>query len=277
MLRSSALVIGDEILGGFVHDTNSSWLASTLQPHGVPLDRVVTVPDDIAAIGEALSTELARGGPRLIVTSGGIGSTPDDITFEAVAAALGEDLIENEVIAGRISGALEWQADLGMNVTDDYRWHMMRMARIPSSGRLLDQDRGWIPGIVIDVDGGSDAAGTTIAILPGVPSEYRRLMDDVIAPRLLAGRNPTPHVVEIEHGLPESALNLLFARLGREHPDVKLGSYPGNPMLIRLSGVSDVVGPAADLIRDGLASLLTTPGGAALTAAWMARFSRPQE
>lgn len=277
MLRCSALVIGDEILGGFVQDTNSAFLAACVRDHGVPLDRVVTVPDDMAAIDEALTTELARGGPRVIVTSGGIGSTPDDITFEAVAAALGQGLVENPVIAERISGALAWQAGLGMDVTDEYRWHMMRMARIPAGGRLIDEDRGWIPGIVVDVQGGSDDGGASIAILPGVPSEYRRLLNDVITPRLLAGHNPTPAVVEIEHGLPESSLNLLFARLTREHPDVKLGSYPGNPMLIRLSGVPDVVEPAAALVRMGLADLLATPGGAALADAWLARFSRPQE
>lgn len=271
MLRSSALVIGDEILGGFVQDTNSSWLARHLQAAGVPLDRIHTVPDDMAAIDEALQLELARGGPRLVVTSGGIGSTPDDITFEAVAASLGMDLVEDPLITSRIEGALAWQADLGMEVTDEYRWHMMRMARLPAGGRLLDEEAGWIPGIVVDVDGGCAADGTTIAILPGVPSEFRRLLAEVIGPRLVAGRNPTPAVAEIEHHLPESALNLVFERLGREHPHVKLGSYPGDPMLVRLTGTADVVADAETFVRAQLDELLASPGGAALAAAWHRR------
>ena len=88
-LRASIVVIGDEILGGFVHDTNSHWLAGQLQTHGIPLDRVQTVPDTMAAIDEGLRMELGRSRPRLILTSGGIGSTPDDLTMEAVAATLG--------------------------------------------------------------------------------------------------------------------------------------------------------------------------------------------
>ncbi len=86
MLEASVVVIGDEILSGYVHDANSGWLAERLRVHGVPLTRVSVVPDEHEAIDEALQAELARSRPRLIITSGGIGSTPDDLTYEAVAA-----------------------------------------------------------------------------------------------------------------------------------------------------------------------------------------------
>ena len=68
-------------------------------------------------------------------------------------------------------------------------------------------------------------------ILPGVPSEFRALVEQVVEPTLLAGRNEPPTVVELEHGFPESALNLAFEQVLTHHPDVKLGSYPGRPML----------------------------------------------
>ena len=239
--------------------------------NGVPLDHVHVVPDDQSAIVAAVRQELARGGPRLLVTSGGIGSTPDDITFESVAAALERDLELDELLAERFEGALAWQADLGMDVTAEYRWHMLRMARLPAGGRLLDPDRGFVPGIVVDVEGGCDDGGATIAILPGVPGEFRRLLDEVITPRLVAGRNPVPDVVEITHEFPESALNPMFAALQREHPDVKLGSYPGRRMLIRLTGRTDDVHAAAGFVRSHLDDLLATPGGKAMADAWRGR------
>jgi molybdopterin-biosynthesis enzyme MoeA-like protein len=75
-VHASIVAIGDEILEGFVRDTNSGWLAERLRQVGVTLDRVVVVPDDVGAIVETLRAELSRSRPRLVFTSGGIGTTP---------------------------------------------------------------------------------------------------------------------------------------------------------------------------------------------------------
>lgn len=276
MLHASMLVIGDEILGGYVEDANSPYLARHLQAAGVPLERIQTVPDEFDAIDEALQAELARSRPRLVVTSGGIGSTPDDVTFEAVAASLGRGLTEHPVIAARIEASLQWQAEQGLDVTERFRWHMLGMARVPEGGELLGAE-GWVPGLRVDVDGGLDQGGATIVILPGIPSEFRRILDDLVGPQLVAGRNPATTVVEIEHGLPESALNLVFEALQEAHPNVKLGSYPGTPMLIRLSGTDAEVSEAARFVRDQLDQLMGSEGGARLAAAWARRFSSRKE
>lgn len=271
------VVVGDEILGGYVADTNSPWLAGRLRAHGVPLSRVHVVLDELPAIDEALQAELERSRPRLIVTSGGIGSTPDDLTYEAVAASLGRDLVEDPIISSRIDRALEWTADKGVEVTDAFAWHLKRMARIPEGSRLLAADAGWAPGVAVDLDGGCDDGGATVVILPGVPREFRALVEGAVEPQLLAGRREIPAVAEIEHSLPESALNLTFEALIERFPDVKLGSYPGAPMLVRLSGDPDQVAAAERLVRDELAAFVATPGGARLAAAWTARFVRPEE
>ncbi|MBW3658669.1 MAG: competence/damage-inducible protein A [Actinobacteria bacterium] len=270
MLEASILVIGDEILGGFVQDTNSGWLAQRLQQQGVPLTRIQTVPDELADIGEALQAELGRSRPRVIVTSGGIGSTPDDLTYEAVAASLGRGLVEDATMAGRIAGALEWTREQGVDVTEEFTWHMMRMARVPEGSRLLHH-RGWAPGIAIDVDGGSNDGGATIVILPGVPSQLRAIFSEAVEPELIAGRNPRPSVRELTHGFPESALNLCFVRVLADHPEVKIGSYPGVPMLIRLSGPEEAVEAAADDVATYLHDLQADPAGARLAAAWADR------
>jgi molybdenum cofactor synthesis domain-containing protein len=147
VLEASILVIGDELLGGYVPDRNSPWLATRLRAHGVPLNRVHVVPDDAGAIDEALTAELARARPRLIVTSGGIGSTPDDLTYEAVAASLGRELVEDPTIGARIDAALAWTREQGMEVTDRFAWHLRRMARIPRGAACCSASRaghrGW--------------------------------------------------------------------------------------------------------------------------------------
>jgi molybdenum cofactor synthesis domain-containing protein len=268
------LVIGDEILGGYVTDVNSPWLAERLRALGVPLTRVHVVPDDLGALDEALHTELARARPRVIVTSGGIGSTPDDVTYEAIAASLGRDLVEDPTMATRIDAAVAWSDRLGLETGGDYRWHLARMARVPTGSRLLWRDEGWSPAVAVDVDGGSDAGGATIVVLPGVPSEFRALLGEAVEPALLAGRVSPPHVEELEHHFPESALNLTFAALLDAHPDVKLGSYPGDPMLVRLSGPRDAVGSAAALVRAHLDALEASEAGQRLAEAWTSRRPR---
>ncbi|WP_370323855.1 competence/damage-inducible protein A [Euzebya sp.] len=270
---ASIVVIGDEILGGFVHDTNSHWLAGRLQDLGIPLDRVQTVPDTLAAIDEALRLELARSRPRLIMTSGGIGSTPDDVTMAGVAATLGVGLEVDDDIDAAITRALEWTAAQGVAVTDAHERAMRRMAEVPAGAYLLAGARGVAPGVAVDVDGGLAGGGATIVILPGIPGELRRIFDTGVAAELLTGLGSPQHVVELTHPYPESTLNPLFDRLVEEFDDVHLGSYPGNPCTVRLKGARPRVEAAADLVRDHLAALEGDPSSTRLREAWAARWT----
>lgn len=272
MLAASLVIIGDELLGGHVIDANTPWLATYLRTHGVPLERVHVVADTHADIGEALSAELARGGPRVVFTSGGIGSTPDDVTYDAVAASLGVAVVDHPVLAERIARAVAWAAEQGIEVTEEYVWHIGRMARIPDGAEVLAAEGRFAAAVTCEVDGGSGADGTTIVVLPGVPSEFRGLITELVGPRLVEGRNPVPVTVELEHGLPESALNPAFVRLGVEHPDVKLGSYPGRPMLVRLTGLDATdVEAAAALVREAIDALDGSESAARLRSAWAGR------
>ncbi len=271
-LAASVVVIGDEILGGFVQDTNSGWLASRLQAHGIPLTRIVTVPDDGADIDDALQTELARARPRLVVTTGGIGSTLDDLTYEAIAASLARPLVVAPEIADRIEGAVRWTRQLGLEVDDDFVDHMMRMARIPGGSRLLRRSGGWAPGVRLDVDGGmEDQDGATILILPGVPAELRSIVTGVVEPDILAGRGQPQTVSELVHDFPESVLNACFARLAERYPSVKIGSYPGVPMRVRLRGHTQQVVSAYAELESYVRALEADPGGARLREAWAQR------
>lgn len=256
-LRASMVVIGDEILGGFVADTNSGWLARRLRVHGVPLDRVVTVPDTAGDIDEALRAELGRRRPRVVATSGGIGSTPDDLTLAAVAATLETGLRTDPVIDAAIDAAVARAAGAGRALTPAHAASMRKMARVPEHAYLLPGAGGSVaPGVAVDVDGGAGAVGgATVVVLPGVPSEFRRIVADGVEPALLAGRGRPEHLVEVRHTHPESALNPVLERLVAELPEVHVGSYPGPECIVRLQGPEQTTERAGYLVRAFLADL----------------------
>jgi nicotinamide-nucleotide amidase len=273
-LRASVIVVGDEILGGFVQDTNSGWIAGRLRIAGVPLDRVVTVPDEAAAIDEALQTELRRDRPRVVLTSGGIGSTPDDLTLEAVAVSLGTVLRTEPSIDARITHALERSAAQGAVVTAEHERAIRKMAQVPREAYLLPGATGVAPGVAIDLDGGAGADdGATIVILPGVPGELRRIVTQGVEPALLAGRGRPQHIVEITHDYPESALSPALEWLVVAFPDVQIGSYPGTHCLVRLRGARERVELAAEAVRGAVAELGGDAGAADLRARWQRQWS----
>jgi len=271
MLVASMIVIGDELLGGYVTDANSPWLAEQLRGYGVPLERIHVVGDDFNDIDDALHTELARSRPRLIVTSGGIGSTPDDITYTAIAASLDRSVVRHEQMVARVEQALDWSREKGLAVDDAFAGHMYRMAEIPQGARLVFRPDGWLPAVLVDVDGGCHTGGATVAILPGVPREFKAIISETVGPQLLAGVNPQPTVIEITHRLPESALNGVFSRLISTYPDVKLGSYPGYPMMVRLTGFGEDVTHAAAMVNAELDAIMSSPAGEKLENAWQRR------
>lgn len=274
----SVLVIGDEILDGFVRDTNSGWLASRLRCHGVPLSRIVAVSDCVAEIDEALTAELARERPRLVLTTGGVGSTPDDVTYRAIAASLGRGLAAAPEIVEHIEGALEWTRRHGVDIDDEFADHMMSMARIPEGARVLRRTGGFAPGVRVDVDGGMDVPdGASVVILPGVPSQLRDIVRDVLEPELLAGRGQPGTIAEITHRFPESLLNHCLVRLTERYPSVKVGSYAGEPMLVRLRGHPEEVAAAAAQLRTYLHELESRPGADHLREAWSARLRAARE
>lgn len=273
-LRASVLVVGDEILGGFVQDTNSGWLAERLRLAGVPLERVVTVPDDIEIIAMALADELARPRPRVVFTSGGIGSTPDDLTMAAVAHFLGSGLVPEPTIDAHVTRALAWHRAQGVDVTDEQAGAMRRMALVPGGAYLLPGAGQVMPGVAVDVDGGLDAeGGATVVVLPGVPGLLRRIVLAGVEPQLLVGRGRPDHVVEVTHCFPESMLNPVLTRLGERFEDVAVGSYPGPESLVRLRGERERVEEAATTVRAFLAELQGSPGASRVQEAWRERWS----
>lgn len=164
---------GDEILFGRIVDTNSAWIARRAAELGAPLRRVTSVGDDLGEISGVLREALGRG-PDLILFTGGLGPSEDDLTVEAIGLALSRDVVLDQ-------GAVEWirgkYAERGIHNTTRGE----RMARVVDGSRALENPVGMATGMEV-VEGGS-----TIMTFPGVPSEMKAMFDAYAAP-LIEGR-----------------------------------------------------------------------------------------
>jgi molybdopterin-biosynthesis enzyme MoeA-like protein len=267
-VRASIVVIGDEILEGFVRDSNSGWLAERLRDHAITLDRVVVVPDEVDAIVEALGAELARPRPRLVFTSGGVGTTPDDRTMAAVATFLGVDLVSEPALVRMVDGIIARLTERGHRVDEAQRAVLSKLARVPRGARSLTGPDEGPPGVRIDVDGGVETEdGAAVIVLPGVPAQFRDLIGRLES-TLLAGRGAPLYVVELRHSYPESALTPALEALEHQMPDVRIGSYPGAECLLRVQGRPDDVERAVAELEQAIHRLDADPGMQHLSAAW---------
>ena len=201
---AALVVIGDEILSGRTQDKNVAQVAAWLNAQGIRLAEVRIVPDVQAAIVEAVNAMRARN--DYCFTTGGIGPTHDDITVDAIAAALGVPV----VVHPQAKAALEaYYTARGGEITDA----RMRMARVPEGAELISNRMSGAPGIRVG----------NLFILAGVPHIAAGMLD------ALTG--------ELEGGLPllsrtigcwvaESEVAELLATTERAHPGVAIGSYP---------------------------------------------------
>lgn len=164
------LSVGTELTVGETVDTNSGEIARSLVAHGVTVLRVSSLPDDQAAVVQALRTALTRA--DLVVTTGGLGPTPDDLTREAVAELCGEDV----VVDGEV---LDWLRDLWARRGQPFPEVNTKQAwRIPSA-TVLPNPNGTAPGWLVD-----RPDGRVIVTLPGPPREMQPMWTDEALPRL---------------------------------------------------------------------------------------------
>lgn len=201
---AALVVIGDEILSGRTQDRNIAQVATWLNEQGIRLAEVRVVPDGTAAIGEAVNALRARN--DYLFTTGGIGPTHDDITVDAVAAALGVPVVVHPE-ARRILE--DYYRDRPGGLTEA----RLRMARTPEGAELLRNPYSGAPGIRID----------NVFILAGVPAIAASMLE-ALAGSLEGGRP----VVSVTVGAraPESDVADLLRETEQAHPGVAIGSYP---------------------------------------------------
>jgi nicotinamide-nucleotide amidase len=162
--------VGSEITVGETRDTNAAELARSLAEDGVEVTRITAVADDLAAIAEVFSSALGR--VDLVVSTGGLGPTPDDLTREAIAAVNGEQ--------PRIDPALEaWLRELWQRRGIPFPDMNLKQAWLIPSASAIPNPNGTAPGwFVVRPD------GRILVALPGPPREMRPMWRDEVLPRL---------------------------------------------------------------------------------------------
>jgi nicotinamide-nucleotide amidase len=220
-VASSIVAIGDELVGGFTLDTNSHWLAERLRLLGYPVKRVTQIRDRPAEIVEQLHRELADADVKEVFCCGGLGPTPDDRTFAALADALGRQLIIWEETRARIERRVRRMHGAGLLDSPELTEGNLRMARIPDRpAHVFKNRRGMAPGVVYEQD------GKRIFVLPGVPLEMKGIFTEELEPEFLAGGSAST-VRELRFTFAvEARFYPLMRELEESYPDVSVGSYP---------------------------------------------------
>jgi nicotinamide-nucleotide amidase len=266
-VHARIVVVGDEVLDGFVPDANASWLAQRLRSAGVVLDRIAIVPDDVEVIAAEVRAGVAAARPSIVMTTGGVGGTHDDVTYEGVARALDVPLVIAPALATPVNEVIEWTASTGYRLDAQSVAGMMRIATVPQGSvvRLLHR---WLAGVYCEIDGGPMASGTAVVMLPGPPGHLRTVVEDLVIPEVLGGERSPLAVTEVVHQYPETLLVGHLARIRSRYPGVKVGSYPGDPMLVRFVGDRDDVLDAGEALRTALAEMGENPAIVAVRQAW---------
>lgn len=177
-LTAGFIAIGNELLNGIVLETNCHWMTARLVALGVDIRRRVLVRDEIDEIGKSL--QFAREVCDVIITSGGLGPTHDDMTLKAIANALGLNLIENKNAIEIIKRQYKTLHDKEIVAAPDLTEARRKMALLPEGAIPLDNRVGGAPGVRIH-DG-----DTTIFCLPGVPAELEFIFEDSVLPWIKA-------------------------------------------------------------------------------------------
>ena len=198
---AALIIIGDEILSGRTQDANLAYLAKWLNVQGIRLKQVRVVADEMDAIAEALNA--LRTKYDYVFTTGGIGPTHDDITVDAIAAALGIGVVIHPAARAILAGYYK----------DKLTDARLRMARVPEGASLLENARTGAPGIRID----------NIFIMAGVPVITQGMLASLDGK--LEGGDP---VLSRSVGAwtAESRVAVLLGAVEKAHDGVQIGSYP---------------------------------------------------
>ena len=240
------VVIGDEILSGRTHDKNIAQVASWLQVQGIRLDEVRVVADVQERIVEAVNALRERN--DYLFTTGGIGPTHDDISVDAVAAALGVEVTIHP----------DARAILERYYTDKGGLNegRLRMARTPAGAELIPNMRSGAPGIKIG----------NLFMMAGVPHIAAGMLD-ALTGTLEGGARLLSET--IGGWIPESEISSLLRETEQAHENCQIGSYPffregkvGSNFVIRSIDADDLKS-CVDTLCDGLAThgFDFTPGG----------------
>jgi nicotinamide-nucleotide amidase len=210
-MRAYVISIGSELIGGHLTDTNATFLAQELAAEGIELLHVVQVGDDLDRLTRTLATAVAEA--DLVICTGGIGPTDDDLTREAICALAGETPVVDEAL---VAGIRDFFAQRGLEMPE----RNAKQAWVIPSAEVLPNPVGTAPGWLARID------DTMIVAMPGVPREMLRMWREQALPRISA--HLTGRVYRSANlrtlGIGESAVSQLLDELTRR-PQPYVGTY----------------------------------------------------
>ena len=194
------LTIGNELVAGDVVNTNGSWLAKRLEALGLRVRLLASLPDEIETVAGFVREHAARC--DVLVVTGGLGGTPDDLTREALAAAFGVQQEEVPEVAERLRARFSRDPE-----------YAARWALLPAGSRPLQNPLGGAPGFVLG----------NVYVLPGLPAEMEAMFATVEDEL----RRPQPiRSWRRRYRTRESTIVGVLEAMGERHPGVLVGSYP---------------------------------------------------
>jgi nicotinamide-nucleotide amidase len=219
-MNAEIIAIGSELLLGQIIDTNSAFIAKSLAENGIELIHTTTVGDDLERIKETIHAATQRS--EIVITTGGLGPTEDDLTREAAAEAFRQPLTYQAHLMEQIEALFMKR---GFRMVESNR----KQAYIPEGAIPIENPKGTAPGFIVEYSNGS------IISIPGVPAEMEYLMEKTVIPYLRKRFNLQRQVIRYRVlracGLGESAI-------GQQIKDLMKGSK--NPTVGTLASIGDI-------------------------------------
>jgi nicotinamide-nucleotide amidase len=213
MVNAQLVVIGDELLVGRIQDTNTNFLARRLHDLGVELCSTCTIRDRKEAIQHAFAEALDNH--DIVIASGGLGPTPDDITKAVAAKQFGKRLVLDDAVLDRIE---KYFIHIGRKMPAA----STRQALVPHGAIVLDNPVGLAPGLILIKDHKS------LILLPGVPIELQKIFETGVVPFLEETYYLTPLLVNVirTYGVPESEIMERISGYFKRHKNVSVAYLP---------------------------------------------------
>lgn len=231
-MRAEIITIGDELLIGQVVDTNSAWMAERLNEQGIELFQITSVHDERAHIIAALDEAFSRA--ELVLTTGGLGPTKDDITKQVLCDYFHTRLVEDEQVRLHIQRLYADRPDV-LNRLTATQW------QVPENATILENRVGSAPLMVFRKD------DKMLVCMPGVPYEMKIAMEEQILPYLEHSAFSTQHSAILHRtlqvtGIPESRLAILLENFENSMPEgLHLAYLPKDGIIrLRLSSYGDM-------------------------------------
>lgn len=227
-MKVQVITIGDEILIGQIVDTNSAWMGTQLNDKGFDIEKITTVSDEAEAIQQALDQAFSQS--DIVLLTGGLGPTKDDITKKTLADYFGVEMVFSESTFNRIQRMFEkW----GRSTTEAHRLQCY----MPANATLLFNKMGTAPGMWFDHN------GKVAVSMPGVPYEMKYLMEHEVIPKLETQftTRPVVHRTIQTIGEGESRIAKRIETVTDNLPDsIKVAFLPGlGKVRVRLTSTGD--------------------------------------